>query len=42
MVCYQRALAEKILMSWDKKILVQIIIDDMDCAELERTVKENE
>ena len=29
------------LLSWKKEILVDIIVDEMSCAELEQFVKEN-
>jgi len=34
--------ARKILESWDKKLLVDIIVDKMSCGELEQFVNENE
>ena len=34
--------ARKILESWSKEILINIIVDKMNCGELEQFVRENE
>ena len=42
MSCYMREEAQKIMeKDYEKKILIDIILDKMSCAELEQFVKEN-
>lgn len=41
MVCDIRKEVEKILGTWDKSTLIQVIVDEMSCCELEQFLKEN-
>jgi len=41
MTCDVYNKVHKILMKWDKKMLVDIIADEMSCCELEQFLKDN-